>query len=276
MLRIKLKKNIVWRDSLITQNISDLPGISNPYTDIYYQTDELDASLITAWLGGQIGWLPWIWENPNHDYKGKQTVPFKDATNIAFNNERVDGENIILPIYYNGVADNNQAVKFNFNANVVNLESANSNVLVEYSNDTKTAVIISNGYFNPNNPIAYVTLPNDVNTFEAKNVRFYGEDVENVSYKLASSNAINNNSLSNTPNPAVNYTEISVNIPVAGTYKLVVYDNNGNFVSEVANSDFEIGTYNFIWDCSKVVNGTYFYSLEGADTSVTKSLIIAR
>ena len=276
MLRIKLKKNIVWKDSLLTQNISDLPGISNPYTEIYYETNELDASLIMSWLGGQIGWLPWIWENPDHDYKGKQNVPFRDATNIVFNNEKVDGDNIKLPIYYNGAADNNQAVKFNFNTDVVNIESANSNVMLEFSNDTKTAVIISNGYFNPNNPIAYVTLPNDVNTFEANNVRFYGNDVENVSYKLSSENVINNNSLSNNPNPASIYTEITVNIPETGTYKLAIYDNNGNLVSEIANSEFEIGVYNFTWDCSKVVTGTYFYTLEGTNTSVTKSLIIAR
>jgi hypothetical protein len=277
VLRIKLKKNIAWRDSLLTQNISDLPGISNPYKEIYYQADELDASFIMAWLGGQIGWLPYIWDNPDHNKKGKITVsPYKVANNIAFNNEKVVNNNIVLPIYYNGVVDNNQSVKFNFNTDVINIEGANSNVLVEFSNDTKTAVIISDGHFNPNNPIAYVILADDVNIFEASNVRFYGEDVDNVSYKLVSDNVLGSNSLSNNPNPVTNYTNILVNIPVAGTYRLAVYDNSGNLISEIANSDFEVGTHNFIWDCAKVASGTYFYALESANSSVTKSLIIAK
>ncbi|MCL2039520.1 MAG: T9SS type A sorting domain-containing protein [Bacteroidetes bacterium] len=278
VLRIKLKKHIVWRDMLLTQRISDLPGISNPYTEIFYEANELDASFIMAWLGGQISELPWIYENIEHNKK-KETdgIPYKNATNIAFNNEKVDGDNVVLPIYYNGVADNNQSVKFNFNAEVVNIESANSNVMVEFSNNTKTAVIISNGYFNPNNPIAYVTLSNDVNSFDATNVRFYGEDADNVSYKLANGSSIfDNNSLSNNPNPATTYTDITVNIPVTGNYKLVIYDNSGNLVKEFECSDLGVGPYQFHWDCSKVVSGTYFYTLEGANTSVTKSLIIAR
>lgn len=278
VLRIKLKKHIVWRDMLLTSRISDLPGISNPYTEIFYEANELDASFIMAWLGAQIDELPYIYENIEHNKK-KETdaVPYRDATNIAFNNERVDGDNIVLPIYYNGVVDNNQSVKFNFNTEVVNIVGSNSNVMVEFSNNTKTAVIISNGYFNPNNPIAYVTLSNDVNTFDATNIRFYGNEVDNVSYKLANGNSIfNNNSLSNNPNPATNSTDITVNIPVAGNYKLVIYDNNGNLVKEFANADFEVGQYGFTWDCSKVVSGTYFYTLEGANTSVTKSLVIAR
>ena len=276
VLRVKLKKHIVWRDSLLTQRISDLPGISNPYTEIFYEANELDASFIMAWLGGQIPALPWIYENPDHDKKGKMDVPYKNATNIAFSNERVEDGNIVLPIYYNGVADNNQSVKFDFNTEVVNIERANSNVMVEFSNDTKTAVIISNGYFNPNNPIAYVTLSNNVNSFDATNVRFYGEDAENVSYKLATGVSFDNNSLSSTPNPANSFTYITVNIPVAGNYKLAIYDDNGSLVKRIANSNFEVGPYTFSWDCSKVVSGTYFYTLESANTSITKSLIIVR
>jgi len=274
-IHIRLKKNIVWKDSLLNATDRYLPGIVDLKTDIYYQTNELDASLIMAWLGGQIGWLPWIWENPNHDYKGKITTPYKIATNIAFNNDKIDGDNIILPIYYNGTVDKNQAVKFNFNTDVVNIEQANANVKVEYSNNTKTAVIISDGSFSPNMPIAHITLPKNVSTFEATNVRFYGEKTDNVSYKLATGK-INNNILSCSPNPATTFTEIKVNIPVGGTYRIAVYDNNGNLINEVANSNFEIGTYTFNWDCTKIVSGTYFYTLDGANTSVTNSLVIAR
>ena len=72
------------------------------------------------------------------------------------------------------------------------------------------------------------------------------------------------------------YTEIMVNIPEAGTYRIAVYDNTGNLVTEVANTCFEIGTYTFNWDCAKIVSGTYFYTLEGTNTSATNSLIITR
>ncbi|MPN15199.1 hypothetical protein SDC9_162528 [bioreactor metagenome] len=64
MVRISLKKNITWRDDFMNQNISDLPGISSPETQIFHEANEKDAAIILGYLGGKIPSLPWKYENP--------------------------------------------------------------------------------------------------------------------------------------------------------------------------------------------------------------------
>jgi hypothetical protein len=110
-------------------------------------------------------------------------APFKFADNIAFDNVKYVEDNVVLPVYFNGIADNNQSVVFKYNADILNLESNNPNVVTAYCNDNKTVCIVSTGYFNPNTPIAYITLDNSVKSFDATNVKFYAEPAANVSYK---------------------------------------------------------------------------------------------
>ena len=119
--------------------------------------------------------------------------------------------------------------------------------MVAFSNETNIATIISDGYFNPNEPIAYVTLNNNATSFEATNVRFYGEDADNVSYKFNFFNQTHDNLLSNAmPNPAETSTEILVNIPENGHYSLTISDVNGNIVKVITNEYFNQGNVNFI------------------------------
>ena len=281
-IRIRLKKSINWKDSVVTQNIADLPWISNAETQIFYEANERDASVILSYLGGRIPSLPWIYNNPNFNGKGKSTVPYQIATNIMFDNATVNSnDEIVIPVYFNGIAENSQSAVFNLNANIINLESANSDVFVDFS--ANRAVIVADGYFAPNTPIAYLTVEN-VAQIEATNVRFDGEDASDVSFKLNAENCscTNNFILQNLPNPVINHTAFEVNIPETGNYSLVIYDLNGNVVKEIANGNFTAKTkYQFGWNATnangeKVAEGTYIYRLIGENTNVSKKLIVVR
>jgi flagellar hook assembly protein FlgD len=103
-----------------------------------------------------------------------------------------------------------------------------------------------------------------------------------VSYKWGyNANTANDILGQNAPNPVTSSTEIEVDIPENGTYKLTISDNNGNIVKVIANGQFNAGKTNFNWDATnengeRVTNGAYFYTLEGDNTHITKSLMIAR
>jgi len=153
---------------------------------------------------------------------------------------------ITIPVYFNGVADNNQAVEFKYNHDILNIEPVNSNVMVAHSNDTRIAAIISHGYFNPTEPIAFITLDNSANSFTATNVQFFGEKAEDVHYKFGHNNSINDDLLSNAmPNPAVNSTDFQVNITQNGYYKLYISDVNGNVVKVISTGMITPGIHNF-------------------------------
>jgi hypothetical protein len=118
--------------------------------------------------------------------------------------------------------------------------------MVAFSNDTKIAAIISNGYFNPNDPIAYITLDNNATSFNATNVMFFGEKTDDVLYKFGHNSSINDNILSNAmPNPADYSTYFQANITQNGFYKLYISDNNGNVVKVIYNGILTQGTNQF-------------------------------
>jgi len=279
-IRIRIKKSIVWKDSLITDRIENLPWISSPKTQIFYEANERDASVILSYLGAKIPSLPWIYENPV--FNGKITVPYQFATNLMFDNARTNSNNeVVIPIYFNGIAENAQSAVFNLNANIVNLESASSDVLVDFA--TNRAVIIADGYFAPNTPIAYLTVEN-TSEILATDVRFDGKNAADISFKLnaVENDFVNNLLAQNSPNPVVNTTTFEFTVVEAGNYSLVIYDLSGNVVKEIANGYFTVGKYPFNWDVTnsvgeKVVDGTYIYRLNGDNnTSVSKKLVVIR
>jgi hypothetical protein len=282
-LRIKLKKSIHWKDSLISERLPDLGMTGSDYLNlVFYEANERDASIILSYLGGRIPSLPWIYNNPDFNGKGKSTVPYQIASNIVFDNAEINSNNeIVVPIYFNGIAENSQSAVFNLNANIISLESANSDVFVDFA--TNRAVIVADGYFVPNTPIAYLTMEN-IASIEATDVRFDGQDASDVSYKLNSAeNHFADNLLAqNSPNPVVNHTTFEITIPETGNYSLVIYDVRGNVVKEIANGNFTANdNYRFDWDATnangeKVAEGTYVYRLIGENTTVSKKLIVVR
>ena len=185
--------------------------------------------------------MPWIYENITHQ-KVDATSPTRIADNFYFNKPVVAEETIVLPIYFSGVADNNQSISFNYDCDILDMEGANGNVMVSFDNNTKKAVIVSDGYFNTDSPVAYVTLPATTNSINATKVKFYGEKVEDVSFDLNkyALNTAQNSVIA--PNPATNYTELTTDIPENGHYKLTVTDATGMIVNTLLNEYLTAGT----------------------------------
>lgn len=285
-IRIKLKKNVNWRDPLYTDNIDGLPGIYDAKTQIFYEANEKDASIILSYLGGSVPHLPWRFDNPEWNDNGKVVAPFQFANNVRFNNIEKNNNFVRIPIYFNGVVEGPMSSSFVLNANIVDVESANnSDIKIVFSDETNKVVIVSDGYFSMDMPIAYITIENDenINNVIASNVRFDGEYVNNINFKLNTQNSETMDSYleQNSPNPVVSSTSFKVTIPENNNYTLSISDVNGNLVNVIVNDVFEAGVYDFDWNASdlngeKVSAGTYFYTLESDNISITKKLIVIR
>lgn len=283
---ITLKKNINWVDPNIQDRISDLPGMSDYKRQIYWEANEADASRILGYLGGTTPMLPWIYDNIV--YNGKIGIEDGIANNIKFDNIiKVDNNTYKVPVYLNGNGQFSSLIssKFNVSGEIVNFESANPDVLVSFSNDTKTAVVVGDGSFNSNTPLAYLTIKTDDNVLVARNVRFIGNDVENVQANLKATSVTTLNEFDilaqNVPNPVSNATTFTVTIKEAGSYKLMVSDILGNVVKTIANNYMTEGTTSYSWDCTnnfgeKVANGIYVYQLISDNGIITKRLIVNR
>ncbi|MDR0926351.1 MAG: T9SS type A sorting domain-containing protein [Ignavibacteria bacterium] len=278
-ITFRLKKNIIWRTNSIYEEVE---WIQNPKAEIFYEANELDASFILSYFGALIPRLPWIYENPIFDGKGKLTTPYKVADNIVFDNAELVNGYLKVPVYYNGLVNGAASVAMNINVNILNFESASSDVLVDYSNVTKNLVAISDGSFDPTKPIAYLTIEN-TKEFTATNIRFSGKNVNNVTYKaeVVLANTAENALSQNTPNPVLSTTSFNVNISNAGTYRLSIYDMSGNLVKVIANGEMGVGTTEYTWNATntngnRVSEGTYFYKLEGDNFNATKKMIVIK
>lgn len=283
-IRFRLKKNVVWRN--YDNAWSSLQGLNLPFynvgaadsSQLFFQANEQDASVILSYLEAKVPALPWMWDNPT--WYEKRVVPFAIASNITFDNPTVTADGIRIPVYFNGNTDDAcNSAKFTLNVDA-NIEAANANILVDYAN--RNAVIVANGSYDANTPVAYITISADVKELNATNVRFHGDNASDVNFKLTNSNIANDNILAqNAPNPVVNMTNFKVTIPTKGNYTLAIYDVRGNLVKVIASGMMDASSFEYQWDATnaageKVINGSYIYRLEGENISASKKLNVIK
>ena len=80
----------------------------------------------------------------------------------------------------------------------------------------------------------------------------------------------------NYPNPFNPVTLISFAIPKTGFVSLKVYDLLGKEVSSLVNETKTAGSYNVMFDASKLSSGIYFYKLETSSFTDTKKMVIIK
>lgn len=80
----------------------------------------------------------------------------------------------------------------------------------------------------------------------------------------------------NYPNPFNPATSINFNIPKHSFVKITVYDNLGKVVKELVSNTYEPGNYSVSFDATSYSSGVYFYKLEAAGFSETKSMILMK
>jgi hypothetical protein len=170
--------------------------------------------------------------------------PYRIADNFYFGKPKFENDNYTVPVYFNGRVESNQAISFKFDNEIIKVEGANGNVMTDFNNKNRKAVIISDGYFSVDSPVAFITLPKEITEFNATCVKFYGKSSEDVSVKFdKNSLGIDNYSVSVAPNPATSNTAFIIDIVEAGDYRLTIADQTGNIV-RVINSTLSTGTQN--------------------------------
>lgn len=83
------------------------------------------------------------------------------------------------------------------------------------------------------------------------------------------------------PNPFSDKARIEIVLPEEKSISIVIVDNDGNLVSEIARGKFPAGKHAFTWDgCddkgSMAKSGLYFYSLQADDYKRIGKLILVR
>jgi len=80
----------------------------------------------------------------------------------------------------------------------------------------------------------------------------------------------------NYPNPFNGETQILFALPEAAKVKLTIYNQTGQLVKELINSEAPAGQNTVRFDAENQSEGIYFYQLKTGDFTKTRKLIIAR
>ncbi|MCB9206436.1 MAG: T9SS type A sorting domain-containing protein [Ignavibacteriales bacterium] len=81
----------------------------------------------------------------------------------------------------------------------------------------------------------------------------------------------------NYPNPFNPTTVLSFNIPEKSHIKLNIYDNIGNKISTLVNSNMDIGLHEINFNASNLSSGIYYYQLASNDKKIaTKKMVLLK
>jgi len=249
-------------------------GITNPFTEIYYEANAFDAALILGYLQSTVPTLPWLIDSIVNS--GKASAVSNATTIDLINSEVVNANTFKVPVYLNG---NSRLFATTFdveNAEVVKIETINNTVVASFNNNR--VAVVGNGSFDFDKPVAYITLISKNAMAVAKNVIFNEDEVPSVSIELASQ-LQNVFGVNNSPNPFTQTTIVSVSIENAGNYGVSVFDQLGNKLTTLQQGWMTPGVYNLEWNGTNqsgasLSNGIYFIRVDGDRTSASRSVIL--
>ena len=179
--------------------------------------------------------------------------------------------------------------KVKFNVELIDAESGK--ILGNYDE-----VDLSKEPYNYKNKNTYKVKPNIKKNNEVK-LRLFVEDDDEGEYIIGSimskSNVLKKDGVQeiitegnlivsdyklsqNYPNPFNPETTINYQIPKDGLVTLKVYDALGKEATELVNGYKSAGSYDVIFDGSKLATGIYFYKLTSGDFTETKKLILMK
>lgn len=254
------------------------PDISN-LSQIYYEVTEYDAALIMRYLSARLPYLPWVRDDlttgPNFGKAGEVVA----ADNINFGKAVAIGNGMFrIPVYLNGIIDDAFGVKFATDAVIEGVTPVNNEVsTVTVDNSTNVAVIMGNGSFDQNTPVAYVTVSAD-ELVNFTGVRF--NEVEQGNVKLHVVTKENADAITAFPNPTVGASAIAVTMPASGTVSVRVFDTYGKLVSTLFDGNADAGTLSVNWNGlneagSIVAPGAYIIRVDG-DVKASQMITVVR
>jgi hypothetical protein len=80
----------------------------------------------------------------------------------------------------------------------------------------------------------------------------------------------------NYPNPFNPSTNIKYSIPASSNASLKVYDILGKEISTLVNEYQQAGTFDIVFDGSKLASGVYYYQLTAGEMTATKKLMLTK
>jgi len=247
---------------------------------IYYEVTEYDAGLIMRYISGRLPYLPWVYDNDTTGPDFGKVGDTKVADNVWFGAPVSVGNGLVrIPVYMNGILDGAFGVRFESNSaikeiSVVNQESG----FVGSDNSQDMAVLIGNGSFNPNTPIAFVTV-NEKDMYTFSSLRFNEMDRETI--HLNGGDYEGASTLMAYPNPMTTETSFAVTLKNSTVVTARVYDLFGKLVNTIYDGEAQAGTLSFAWsgvDASgtPVAPGTYIVRVDGNNVSESQRISVVR
>lgn len=80
----------------------------------------------------------------------------------------------------------------------------------------------------------------------------------------------------NFPNPFASQTTFEITLADAASVRLYVHDALGRVLDEISNRELAAGVYQFVYDASRLAQGTYFVRLETPTGQVTRAITRVR
>ncbi len=80
----------------------------------------------------------------------------------------------------------------------------------------------------------------------------------------------------NFPNPFASQTTFEITLTDAASVRLYVHDALGRVLDEISNRELAAGVYQFVYDASRLAQGTYFVRLETPTGPVTRTITRVR
>lgn len=252
----------------------DLPNEITTLNQIFYQANEYDAAMIIEYLNAELPSLPWIYDWKTDGKDGK----LAEAQSISFGEINTRTDNLQeVPVHLTGDHNGALSLRMDFNGKI-HKAVANQDVVVEFYENR--VVLAAEGEFNAEDAL-FTVLVETEEQIAASNVNMNENSLSNiVSGTEEAGDLVLQATVS--PNPVVETANFSVEIPKYGHYTLEVYDQRGQLVKTLANTELNAGSYNFEWNGNNesdmpISEGLYIYRLSGDNgISVTNTLIIGR
>lgn len=256
----------------------DIPADVPSLNQVYWSADENDARWIVSYLSVKVPSLPWIYDTTME--KGKLTSIEPIANDVRFGEPMNNGTyGYKVPVYLNGKTEAGVSAKFNFDAEVEDVEVLGNGEYNLYDVHEGNVVIVTDGNYTSDEPVAYIHFATDKELINVEGIRLNDVDLNNKSIKVNTESDVD--AINASPNPFSSSTRITMNIPESGNYTVIVYDALGNPVKVLTDGELNVGPYSIDWDGTDmrnmpVENGVYIYQLTGSNTSESAKVVLAK